>query len=97
MLKGGPCLHDGLHDDRIISRLFKLQCKHFPSIIAASYKLSSVHASRRWLRDILTECIQILLNKKYAELDESASEVMQNLYFLADKKKLTEESVKNEP
>jgi hypothetical protein len=87
MLKGGPCLQDGLHDDRIISRLFKLQCKHFPSTIAASYKLSSVHASRKWFRDILSECVEILANKKYTETDKITNEVMQNIYFLADTKK----------
>lgn len=87
MLKGGPCLQDGLYDDRTISRLFKLQCKHFPSTIATSYKLSSVHASRKWFRDIQAECIEILANKKYADIDKTTNEVMQNIYFLADTKK----------
>lgn len=96
MLKGGPSLHDGLYDDRIITRLFKIQCKHSPSTIAASYKLSSVHASRRWYRDILAQCIDILTNKKYAQFDETANEVMQNIWFLADIKETMKKNPQDE-
>lgn len=96
MLKGGPCLQDGLYDDRIISKLFKVQCQYSPSTIATSYKLSSVHASRRWLRDILAECVEILANKKYAEVGEAAKEVMHNVWFLADIEKTLKKNPQDE-
>ena len=88
MLKGSHNLKDCLHDDRIITRLFNIQCEHFPSITAASYKLSSVQASRRWLRNVLAECIKTLTNKTYATNDETTREVMRNIWFLANQEKL---------
>jgi len=87
MLKGSHNLKDVLHDDRIITTLFKIQSEHFPNIIAASYKLSSVQASRRWLRKILAQCVKALMNKSYTANDETTDEVMKNIWFLANKDK----------
>lgn len=89
MLKGSSGLED-LSDDRLIAELFKVQCKRFPSTSFVSYKLSSVHASRKWLRSVLAECIEVLTGAEFGSRNKL--DVTSVLRLLTSKGRL----VKNE-
>jgi hypothetical protein len=101
LCRGGTLMLKGsfdfdLQDDRLIAELFKIQCKHFPPPIVISYKLSSFHASRRWLKATLARCIEILTNETYSVRNEFADRILENLWLLANKGKSAKDQLEDE-
>jgi hypothetical protein len=95
MLKGAFDL-EAIQDDYIIAKLFDLQCKHFASTTSASYKLTSVHPSRRWLRETLAECIKTLIEENLPDHKDNATQTIKKLTSNLSREKLREKSLTDE-
>jgi hypothetical protein len=64
--------------------------------MVVSYKLSSFHASRRWLKAVLAKCIEALTDKNYGVQDQFTDKVMHNLWLIANKEKFRKDRFEDE-
>lgn len=85
MLKGAFSFD--LQDDHLIADLFKIQTKDIPPPMILAYKLSSFHASRRWLKVALSECFDILTEERHNPYDQhGCAAVFRNAWPLLRRK-----------
>jgi hypothetical protein len=85
MLKGHDVLRQdfGLQDDYIMAELTKIQDRHFRTLVNC-YKLSSVNASKAWLRSALAYWMDNIMPEGFKLNHKFADSIGRNLWLLAN-------------